>query len=183
MNATRHVPEGRNVTTDNFFTSLSLARELRKRNLTLLGTIRSHSWEIPSVVRSHHNRELYSSKFLFTTVDQTPVQLMSHKAKKNKVVLMISSAHNSGSIDQSDSTKKPEVIFQYNKTKCGVDVVEKMLGNYSVKYKSRRWHFVFFLQRSEYSMLQFIFALFRSASRIWKQQLPQKNTFSDRLRD
>ena len=36
MNATRHVPEGRNVTTDNFFTCLSLARELRKRNLTLL---------------------------------------------------------------------------------------------------------------------------------------------------
>ena len=48
------------------------------------------------MVRSHHNRELYSSKFLFTTVDQTPVQLMSHKAKKNKVVLMISSAYNSG---------------------------------------------------------------------------------------
>ena len=55
MNVARHVPEIRNITTDNFFTTLSLARELRKRNLSLLGTIRSHRREIPSAVRSHHN--------------------------------------------------------------------------------------------------------------------------------
>ena len=34
INATRHVPEGRNVATDNFFTSLPLVRELRKQSLT-----------------------------------------------------------------------------------------------------------------------------------------------------
>ena len=69
---------------------------------------------------------------------------MSYKAKKNKVMLMISSAHNSRSIDQSDPTKKAEVIFQYNETKGGVDVVDRMNGNYSVKCKSRRWHVVIF---------------------------------------
>jgi len=31
---------GRNVTCDNFFTSISLARELAKRQMTVLGTIR-----------------------------------------------------------------------------------------------------------------------------------------------
>ena len=56
MNATRHVPEGRNVNTDNFFMSLSLAKELRKRNLTLLVTVRSHRREILLAVLSHHNR-------------------------------------------------------------------------------------------------------------------------------
>ena len=32
---------GRNITCDNFFTSLNLARELKKHNLTLVGTIRA----------------------------------------------------------------------------------------------------------------------------------------------
>ena len=32
MNAIRHVPEGRNVTTDNLFKSLSYARELRNKS-------------------------------------------------------------------------------------------------------------------------------------------------------
>ena len=57
---------------------------------------------------------------------------------------MISSAHNSGSIGLSDPTKKPEVIFQYNETKGDVDVVERMIGEYSVKYKSRRLYVVVF---------------------------------------
>ena len=141
MNATRHVSEGRNVTTNNFFTGLLLARELRKRNLSLLGTIRSHRREITLAVRSHHNRELYSSKFLFTTVDQTPIWLVSYKAKKNKKVVMICSAHNSGSINQSDPIKKP-IFFQYNETKSDVNLVERMIEHYSLKYKFRRWHVV-----------------------------------------
>ena len=120
------------------------ARELRKRNLTFLGTIRSHGREIPLALRSHHNRELSSSKFLFTTVDQTPIQLVSYNAKTNKVVLMISPAQNSGSGDQSDFLKKLEAFFQYNKTKGCVDVLDRMIGNYSIKYKSRRWHVVVF---------------------------------------
>ena len=33
---------GLNVTTDNFFTSLSLARRLLQSNITMLGTMRAH---------------------------------------------------------------------------------------------------------------------------------------------
>ncbi|KAF2892753.1 hypothetical protein ILUMI_13420 [Ignelater luminosus] len=38
---------GRNVTTGNFFTNLDLAREMEKKNLTLLGTIRKNKPELP----------------------------------------------------------------------------------------------------------------------------------------
>jgi hypothetical protein len=38
---------GRNITTDNFFTSLSLAKELKARRLSLVGTIRKNRRELP----------------------------------------------------------------------------------------------------------------------------------------
>ena len=42
-------------------------------------------------------------------------------------MLVISSAHSIFSIDSFDSIKKFEVIFHYNATKCGLDVIEKMI--------------------------------------------------------
>ena len=81
INATRHVSEGRNITTNNFFTSLSLAGELSKQNLTLLGTVRSHRQEVPFAV------ELLQSRALLQQISDnydslTAIQLMSYKAKK-----------------------------------------------------------------------------------------------------
>lgn len=39
---------GRNITTDNFFTSLDLAKELERKQMTLLGTIRKNRRELPA---------------------------------------------------------------------------------------------------------------------------------------
>lgn len=38
---------GRNVTTDNFFTSLKLAKELKKNNISLVGTMNRVRRELP----------------------------------------------------------------------------------------------------------------------------------------
>ena len=39
---------GLNVTAENFFTSLTLARNLHEKNTTIVGIVRSHDREIPS---------------------------------------------------------------------------------------------------------------------------------------
>ena len=59
---------------------------------------------------------------------------------RNKNVILISSMHNRGEIDEkSGSKQKPDVITYYNKTKCGVDCVDQMRAAYTVARCSCRW--------------------------------------------
>ena len=44
---------GRNITCDNFFTSLDLGRKLLKEKLTIVGTIRKNRTELPPSFANH----------------------------------------------------------------------------------------------------------------------------------
>ena len=57
---------GRNITCDNFFTSMQLLQKLKKDKLTLLGTVRKNRVEIPPELLVTKGREEFSSKFAFT---------------------------------------------------------------------------------------------------------------------
>ena len=74
---------GLNVTTDNFFTSLSLARRLLQSNITMLGTMRVHRRDIPPETKLGKGATLYSSTLLFTPSEEN-IMLLSYKAKKIK---------------------------------------------------------------------------------------------------
>lgn len=50
---------------------------------------------------------------------------------KNKLVVLLSSMHMTGEVEETQSAK-PEII-KYNKTKDGVDTMDKMLSEYTVK--------------------------------------------------
>jgi hypothetical protein len=95
---------GLNVTVDNFFASLSLARNLLKKQMTMVGTMRKNRREIPADLTVPRNRELHSSIFCYTP--EEGIQLVSYKAKNNKVVLLCSSQHNTNDI-VSHANKKP----------------------------------------------------------------------------
>ncbi|KAI4815178.1 hypothetical protein KUCAC02_005335, partial [Chaenocephalus aceratus] len=56
---------GRNITMDNFFTSIPLAENLLEKNLTLVGTLCQNKPDIPPVMKPNKLREKYSSKFGF----------------------------------------------------------------------------------------------------------------------
>lgn len=139
--ATHLYGSGRNITCDNFFTSLQLSRRLETKQLSMVGTIRSHRREVPLLMRGYRGRDLYSSIFAYTIEDS--VQLVSYKAKASKTVLLLSSQHKKpdASLDQK---KKPEAILFYNSTKGGVDSVDERISTYSVKYRSKRWHVTVF---------------------------------------
>ena len=50
----------RNITVDNFFTSALLAEELRKKKITIIGTLRKNKPEIPIEFQSNAGREVDS---------------------------------------------------------------------------------------------------------------------------
>ncbi|CAK9803942.1 PiggyBac transposable element-derived protein 4 [Anthophora quadrimaculata] len=126
---------GRNITTENFFTSLPLATKLLAKKTTIVGTIRANRKELPRLAKlKNDDMTLFSTKLYRSN----NCMLTIYKAKPRKKVLILSSMHNSVQVEEND-TRTPETIQLYNSTKFGVDVTDQMARNYSVKSKSRRW--------------------------------------------
>lgn len=125
----------RNITMDNWFTSVKLADDLLAPpyNLTMVGTIRKNKREIPAEMLATKNRDPGSSKFCF---DKEKV-LVSYTPKKNKNVLLLSTMHQGCSV--SKTSGKPEIIETYNQTKGAVDTLDQMCSIMSSSRKTKRW--------------------------------------------
>lgn len=103
---------GRDIYMDRFFTSHSLAIELLRQNLTLVGTTSARRRHVPPAIKSTKRRPVESSKFLYD--HENKIILMSYVPKKNKNVIMMSSSHSAPSIHENT---KPTIIMDYNKSK------------------------------------------------------------------
>lgn len=72
-------------------------------------------------------------------------RLTVYQCKEKKSVAMLSSKHEKAEIAPEKGTnpnrqkKKLNKITSYNSRKCGVDTVDMMAKQYSVKYATRRW--------------------------------------------
>ncbi|XP_015121474.1 piggyBac transposable element-derived protein 4-like [Diachasma alloeum] len=128
---------GRNITMDNWFSSVPLIDELQhKHRTTVVATLKKNKTELPPQFVNHKKRSMNSSLIGYNDGKV----LVSYVPKKNKCAIAISSMHTSGAIDSGTGARnKPEVITYYNSTKGGVDSVDQMRGNYSVARCSCRW--------------------------------------------
>lgn len=131
---------GRNVTLDNWFCNYSLLNDLREIKLSLVGTLRSNKPQIPSVFKCKR-REANSSMFGF----QKNGTLVSYVPNIKKNVFLLSSTHFNDEIDQeTGDLRKPAIVTYYNKTKGGVDTVDRMIAAYNVSRATKRWPMVIF---------------------------------------
>ena len=128
---------GRNLTTDNFFTSFNLAKFLLDNNLTLVGTVRKNKAFLPIDFQSSKGAS-GSIKFLF----QNRITLVKYNQKKNKSVVLLSSQHHQPEINENSG--KPEIVHYYNQTKGGVDTLDQIIRYYSCKRATRRWPLAIF---------------------------------------
>lgn len=133
---------GRNITMDNWFTSLPLVEKLiTEHKLTSIGTIRKNKTQLPVEFTKPAARPVCTSMFGF----RNNCTLVSYKPSKNKNVLVVSSMHHHDDIDQETGVQqKPIIITDYNRTKGGVDTVDKLCASYSCARNTRRWPMVLF---------------------------------------
>jgi len=121
---------GYNVTMDNFFTSAELATKLVEKRTSLVGTVRLNRKEIPASFKlATHDSVFYSSESL---------NLVKYQAKPKKTVVVLSTLHK-GAACQTEGKKKPESVLYYNENKCGVDMLDSMCRQMSMKAGCRRW--------------------------------------------
>lgn len=130
---------GRNIVTDNFFTTLPLARLLISWDLSIVGTLKKNKPYVPKEMLPSRSREIYSSIFGFSDDNVT---LCSYVPKKNRSVLLLSTQHYTDTV--TGDKKKPEIIHYYNGTKGGVDNMDKLVTHYSTKRRTQRWPVAFF---------------------------------------
>ena len=65
--------------------------------------------------------------------------IVNYLSKKNRNISLLSGDFRR--TDESTPKFKPHVIMEYNKTKGGVDAVNKMAQHFSTKMASRQWTF------------------------------------------
>ncbi|XP_023214738.1 uncharacterized protein LOC111617685 [Centruroides sculpturatus] len=92
--------------------------------------------------------------------------LVSYVPKKRKVVLLLSTMHQSNAIDpEIGDKKKTEAITFYNATKSGVDTVNEMSGSYSVARKSQRWPLTVFYNMLNIAAINTLIIVARNKNR------------------
>lgn len=130
------IGSNRNVTADNWFSSIPLAKDLLQKSLTYVGTLKKNKPQIPECFLPCKEKPPKSSIFGF----QDKRTIVSYVPDKNKAVCMVSTMHYNAAIDpETGDDKKPYIITTYNETKHGVDILDKMCKHYDVSRNSRRW--------------------------------------------
>jgi hypothetical protein len=82
-----YLGKGRNITMDNFFTSLPLAKRLLDFRTTIVGTLRSNRREVPLAAKTTNGREKGDTLHFYNET----FTLCSFWDKKNTPVLLLSS--------------------------------------------------------------------------------------------
>ncbi|GBP85250.1 PiggyBac transposable element-derived protein 4 [Eumeta japonica] len=130
----------RNVTTDNWYSSIELSEELKNKGLTTVGTLKKNKAVIPKEFLPNKNKPINSSIFGFTK----ECTLVSFVPKKNKAVVLYSTMHHDNTVNSE--TQKPEIIEYYNSTKSGVDSVDQKCSVYSCSRRTHRWPMAVFFR-------------------------------------
>ena len=107
-----YLKKGRNITTDNYFTSVKLAKLLKSKNTSLLGTLNKMRIEVPSELKNMRD-EQFATK-LYKSDDYILLTVYQGKRKKNFLLLLLSTLQSKcrcyHSRQPKENTRNSEVL-------------------------------------------------------------------------
>uniref|UniRef100_A0A0N5BEP7 DDE_Tnp_1_7 domain-containing protein n=1 Tax=Strongyloides papillosus TaxID=174720 RepID=A0A0N5BEP7_STREA len=121
---------GRTLYTDNWYTSVPLARTLIKNKTNLVGTIRKNRASLPKSVTSLKLKKGQQ------VAAQTNDGILVLKWHDKRDVLMLSTTHD----DLIDENGKPRVILDYDVGKAYVDISDQMASYSPYIRKTIKWY-------------------------------------------
>ncbi|KIH44577.1 hypothetical protein ANCDUO_25397 [Ancylostoma duodenale] len=122
--------EGRQLCTDNWYSSVPLVRKLLKRKTHLIGTLRRNRKGIPTQLK---DRKLKRGQMYY---QQSRSGILVLKWKDKRDLLMISTKHDA-SLTQNN---KPKVVEDYNNMMGYVDQSDQMAAYTPFVRKTTRWY-------------------------------------------
>ncbi|XP_050300132.1 piggyBac transposable element-derived protein 4-like [Anthonomus grandis grandis] len=127
---------GRTLYTDNWYTSVSLAKRLIDRKTHLVGTIRANRKGNPQeVIKEKLNRG-----GIVARQDNDKTVVLKWKNKRN--VIMLSTKHDDLTITLAKKGKeviKPKVIVDYNQGKAFIDLLDQMSAYAPFLRRTSKW--------------------------------------------
>jgi hypothetical protein len=136
---------------DNFFTSISLLKELKLRNIKATGTLRENRLPHSPLSKAATLKKKERGVFEYVLADK---EVVVAKWNDNSVVSVASNAHQIFPVNKvkrfSQSEKKhiyidqPRLIKSYNENMGGVDRGDQNLSEYRVSIRGKKWYFPLF---------------------------------------
>ena len=121
---------GRTLYTDNWYTSVVLAKKLFQQKTDLIGTVRKNRRGLPKVVTCLKIKR----GNLVARQNQDGILVLKWKDKRD--VLMLSTLHDNA----TDNTGKPLVVCDYNSGKSFVDISDQMTSYCPYIRKTSKWY-------------------------------------------
>ncbi|XP_047140899.1 piggyBac transposable element-derived protein 3-like [Hydra vulgaris] len=125
------------VFADNYFTSLPLIVELRKRDIYYVGTIRDKRMKKYPLLPIKGFKKLYTHVVAVRWYDNKPVNLVTS-------YVSIEPLHTVRSYDRSlkkkIDVKQPNIVHVYNQYMGGIDKLDMMCALYKPRLRTRRWY-------------------------------------------
>ena len=134
--------QGRNITCDNLYTSLSLGKELLDRGVTVVGTLRQNRKGIPKEIKDTKEREENSTEIYWEKRRGKYVivsYVVNTKSKGVKNILLLTTMPPLLGVTKDDGKQKPAIIKFYDFTKGGTDIMDQRMDTYTTSTKSRKW--------------------------------------------
>ncbi|XP_039292489.1 piggyBac transposable element-derived protein 4-like [Nilaparvata lugens] len=129
---------GRELYTDNFYTSVELAHELLKHKTHLTGTLRKTRRHLP---KSVVNAKLKKDEVIAL---QSSIDVIVAKWKDKRDVLFFSTCHIPEMVDKMNKygkvTKKPLTILEYNQSKAFIDLSDQLSSYITPLRRSVKWY-------------------------------------------